>query len=85
MYVIMLGFLLFYANEGIFQEDAYPDSASVQLNRPKEQKLLLGDGCAKLLGEDYILDVRIFARRIDQMTNFLFYRSACISSRRSLA
>jgi hypothetical protein len=44
----------------IFQGDAYPSPASVVLNRTKEQKLLLGDGCVKLLGEDYIRDVRYF-------------------------
>jgi linoleate 10R-lipoxygenase len=41
----------------VYQEAAYPSPASVALNRTKEQKLLLGDGCAKLLGEDYIIDV----------------------------
>ncbi|KIM34230.1 hypothetical protein M408DRAFT_59813 [Serendipita vermifera MAFF 305830] len=39
--------------------NAYPNPASVTLNRPKEQKLLLGDGCSKLLGEEYILDVGV--------------------------
>ncbi|KAG8806023.1 hypothetical protein FRC17_005205, partial [Serendipita sp. 399] len=38
-------------------EEIYPEPHKVVLNRTKEQKLLLGDGTAKLLGEDYILDV----------------------------
>lgn len=53
------------ANERIFvslkkamvNEDLYPHPKSVDLHRSKEQKLLLGDGTSKLLGEDYILDV----------------------------
>ncbi|KAG8827835.1 hypothetical protein FRC18_009804 [Serendipita sp. 400] len=41
----------------MMNEEFYPDPHKVVLNRTKEQRLLLGDGTAKLLGEDYILDV----------------------------
>ncbi|CAG8702365.1 1164_t:CDS:10, partial [Acaulospora colombiana] len=38
-------------------ENTYPNVNQIVLNRPKDQRLLLGDGLVKLLGEDYVLEV----------------------------